>query len=78
MKAEEEYQNHVFYFVHGKLAEYKAYINHLNLQSQIQTNLQNFITQMPIAIKFLHFQTELHNPIHSALPLKILRHVLDF
>ncbi|CAF1542271.1 unnamed protein product [Rotaria magnacalcarata] len=32
---------------------------------------------MLIAIQFLHFQTELHNPIHSALPLKILRHVLD-
>lgn len=77
LKAEQEYQNQVFYFVHGKLAEYKAYINHLSLQSQIQTNLQNFITQMPLTIQFLHFKTELHNPIHSALPLKILRHVLD-
>jgi hypothetical protein len=77
LKAEQEYQNHVFYFVHQNLAEYKAYINQLNLQSQIQTNLQNFITCMPITVQFLHFKTELHNPIYSQLPLKILRHVLD-
>jgi hypothetical protein len=77
LKAEQEYQNQVFYFIHQKLAEHKAYVNQLNLQSQIQTNLQNFITEMPINIQFLHFKTELHNPIHSQLPLKILRHVLD-
>jgi hypothetical protein len=77
LKAEQEFQNHIFYFVHQKLADYKAYVNQLNLQSQIQTNLQDFITQMPIHIQFLHFKTELHNPLHSQLPLKILRHVLD-
>ena len=77
LKAEEQYQNHVFYFVHQKLAQYKGYINQLNLQSQIQTKLQEFITEMPIILQFKHFQTELHNPIHSQLPMKILRHVLD-
>ncbi|CAF4719416.1 unnamed protein product, partial [Rotaria sp. Silwood1] len=77
LKAEEAYQNQIFYFVHEKLAEYKAYVNRLNLQSQIQTNLQDFINQMPITVQYLHFKTELHNPIHSELPLKILRNVLD-
>ncbi len=77
LKAEQEYQNQVFYFVHQKMAEHKAYVNQLNLQSQIQTNLQNFITQMPIIPQFIDFKTELHNPIHAQLPLKILRYVLD-
>ncbi|CAF1380067.1 unnamed protein product, partial [Rotaria sordida] len=77
LKAEQAYQNQIFYFVHEKLVEYKTYINQLNLQSQIQTNLQDFINQMPIIIQFLHFKTELHNPIHSKLPIKILRHILD-
>jgi hypothetical protein len=77
LKAEQEYQNQVFYFVHQKLAEHKGYVNQLNLQSQIQTNLQNFITEMPIILQFEHFQTELHNPIHSQLPLKLVRYVLD-
>ena len=77
LKAGQEFQNQVFYFVHQRLAEYKDYINHLHLQSQIQTNLQNYITEIPIILQFIDFKTELHNPIHSQLPLKILRHVLD-
>jgi hypothetical protein len=77
LKAEQEYQNKVFYFIHQKLAEHKAYVNQLNLQSQIQTNLQDFITQMPITLQFIDFKTELHNPIHAQLPLKILRYILD-
>ncbi|CAF1685281.1 unnamed protein product, partial [Adineta ricciae] len=40
LKAEEEFQNKVFYFIHQKLAEHKAYINQLDLQSQIQAQLQ--------------------------------------
>ena len=77
LKAEELFQNNVFYFVHQKLGEFKNYINQLNLQSQIQTKLQDFVDQMPIVLQFKHFQTELHNPIHSQFPMKILRHVLD-
>lgn len=77
LKAEQEYQNLVFYFAHGKLAEYKAYINHLNLQSQIQTNLQHFIDEMPIIVQFSDFRTTLHDPINSNLPLKVLRQILD-
>ena len=77
LQAEQSYQNQVFYFVHQKLAEYKVYVTQLNLQSQIQRTLQDFITQMPIIVQFQHFKTELHNPRHSQLPLRILRHVLD-
>ncbi|CAF1222260.1 unnamed protein product [Adineta steineri] len=77
VKAEEKYQNEVFYFVYEKLAEYKTYINQLNLKSQIQTNLQSFIDQMPLIIQFTHFKTELHRQIHSKSSLKILRHILD-
>ncbi|CAF3595248.1 unnamed protein product [Adineta steineri] len=77
LKAEEEFQNKIFYFIHQKLAEYKTYVNQLDLQSQIQKRLQDFITKMPIQIQFRHFKTELHNPINSQLPLKVLRHVLD-
>ncbi|CAF1513265.1 unnamed protein product [Adineta ricciae] len=77
LKAEEEFQNKVFYFIHQKLAEHKAFVNQLDLQSQIQAQLQDFITKMPIEIQFRHFKTELHNPIHSEIPLNMLRHVLD-
>jgi hypothetical protein len=75
--AEQEYQNKVFYFVYEKLTEYKGYVNQLNLQSQIQKNLQNFIDQMPIIIQFTHFKTELNRIIHSQLSLKILRYILN-
>ena len=77
LTAEQEYQKQVFYAMNTKLAEHKAYINQLLLQSQIQISLQDFITQMPINIQFLHFKTELHNPTHAHLPLKILRRVMD-
>ncbi|CAF1248253.1 unnamed protein product [Adineta steineri] len=77
LKAEEEFQNKIFYFIHQKLAECKTYVNQIDLQSQIQKRLQDFITKMPIQIQFRHFKTELHNPINSQLPLKVLRHVLD-
>ena len=75
--AEAEFQEKVFYHTYQKLNEYKAYVNHLNLQSQIQSNLQAFITGMPILVQYLHFRTEFNNPIHAALPLKVLRYVLD-
>ena len=76
-KAEREYQDRIFYAVFQKLAEHKAYINQLNLQSQIQTSLQDYIGQMPILVQYLHFRTELHNPMYADLSLKILRHILD-
>ena len=77
LNAEKQFQDHVFFHVHQKLEEFKAYINHLNLQSQIQTNLQAYIDRMPLMIQYQHFKTELHNPTYSALPLNILRYILN-
>jgi hypothetical protein len=76
-EAEQEYKDKVFYFVHNNLAEYKAFINQLNLQSQIQENLQNFVDQMPIIIQFTHFKTELHRLTNSKSSTKILQHILN-
>lgn len=76
LKAEEKYQNEVFYVVHGKLMEYKTYVNQLNLQSEIQKDLQNFIDRMPLIIEFTHFKTELYRPRDCPSSLKILQHVL--
>lgn len=76
-QAEQEYQNKVFYFIYEKLNEYKTYINQLNLQSDLQKNLQNFIDQMPILIQYKHFKTELHHSLNSESSLLILRHILN-
>ena len=75
--AEAEFQEKVFYHTHQRLNEYKAYVNQLHLQSQIQSNLQAFITGMPVLVQYQDFRMELNNPMHAALPLKILRYVLD-
>ncbi|CAF1278996.1 unnamed protein product [Rotaria sp. Silwood1] len=77
LKAEQEYQNQIFYPVYQTLAEHKKYVNSLQLESQLQTNLQDYITRMPIIIRFLHFKTELGNPNHSKMPLNILRNFLN-
>lgn len=76
-KAEKEFQDRIFYAVFQKLAEHKAYVNQLHLQSQIQTNLQTYVSQLPMLIQYLHFKTELHNPIYAGASLKILQHVLN-
>ena len=76
-KAEKEFHDRIFYAVFQKLAEHKAYVNQLNLQSPIQTNLQSYVNQLPMLIQYLHFKTELHNPIYAGSSLKILQHVLD-
>ncbi|CAF4617127.1 unnamed protein product, partial [Rotaria sp. Silwood2] len=76
IKAEREYKDKVFYFTYNKLVEHKAYVNQLNLQSQIQMNLQNFIDQMPIIVQFTHFKTELNRLTDSQMSLKILQHTL--
>ncbi len=76
-QAENQYQEHVFYFVLQKLPNYKAQINQLSLQSQIQANLQVYIDQIPIVVDFEHFKTELHNPINSSLSLSILRRIFS-
>jgi hypothetical protein len=76
-QAEQEYQNQIFYPIHQQLAEYKKLINSLHLQSQIQNNLQDYVSQMSILIQFKHFKTELCNPKNSQLPLNILRNILD-
>ncbi|CAF4886271.1 unnamed protein product [Rotaria sp. Silwood1] len=77
LNAEDQYQQHVFYFILQKLPEYKAQINQLSLQSEIQANLQVYIDQMPISINYEHFKTELHNPKSSSLSLNILRRILS-
>jgi hypothetical protein len=76
-QAEQEYQNKIFYPIHQQLAEYKKLINSFYLQSQIQKNLQNYVSQMPILIQFIRFKTELCNPKNSQLSLNILRNILD-
>ncbi len=76
-EAEQEYKDDVFYFVHNNLTEYKTYINQLNLQSQIQINLQNFIDQMPIIVQFIDFKTEYYRLTNSESSPKILQHILN-
>jgi len=77
LRAEMEYEKQVFFPAYQNAAKHKIYINKLELQSEIQTNLHTFITQMPITIQFLHFENELCNPIHSNSSLEVLRHVLE-
>ncbi|CAF0924968.1 unnamed protein product [Rotaria sordida] len=76
MKAQQEYKDNVFYFIYNKLGEYKAYINQLNLQSQIQMNLQNFIDEMPIIVQFTHFKIELNRLTDPEISHIILQHTL--
>ena len=76
-KAQQEYQTKVFYPIYQQLAEYKKFINSLNSQSQIEKNLQDYVSQMPILIHFIHFKTELCNPKYSHLSLNILRYILN-
>ncbi|CAF1366374.1 unnamed protein product, partial [Adineta steineri] len=75
--AESQYQQHIFYSILQKLPNYKAQINQLNLQSEIQANLQIYIDQMPIVVNYEHFKTELHNPKNFSSSLNILRRVLS-
>jgi hypothetical protein len=77
IQGEQEYQNQIFYPIHQQLAEYKQLINSLHLQSQIQKNLQEYVSQMPVVIQFQHFKTELSNPENAKLSLNILRNILD-
>lgn len=77
LKAEGQYKDQVFYAVSQKLNEYKAYINQVDQQSQIQATLQEYINQLPIVIQYRHFKNELHSPAYSNLPLRVLRQTLD-
>ncbi|CAF1573843.1 unnamed protein product [Rotaria sp. Silwood1] len=77
LNAEMKYQSEVFFLAYQNAAKHKTYINELQLQSEIQTSLHKFITQMPMTIQFSHFEAELCNPTHSRLPLKLLRYILD-
>jgi hypothetical protein len=78
LNAEEAFQNDIFYFVFGKLPEYKADINQRILQSQIQIDLQQFIDQMPFDLEFQHFQTALHRSnTQSSLSLRLVRFILN-
>jgi hypothetical protein len=75
--AESEYQNRIFYPVFQQIAEHKSYVNELYLKTKLQANLQDFVNQMPINIQFLHFKTELNNPIYLQMPLNILRRTIN-
>ena len=77
LEAEKEFQNKIFYPTHQKLADYKKIIDRIQSQSQLQTKLQDYITQMPIIIEVIHFKTELCNPESTKLPLTILRRLFD-
>ncbi|CAF1275007.1 unnamed protein product [Didymodactylos carnosus] len=77
LHAEKQYQNKIFYPILQQLTDHKSYVSDLNVQSQLQINLQDFTSRMPINIQFLHFKTELNNPIHLQLPLNILRRILN-
>ncbi|CAF1180009.1 unnamed protein product [Adineta steineri] len=76
-EAEKEFQQNIFYPTYQKLNDYKQIINILQSKTEVQTKLQNYITQMPIRIEIIHFKTELSNPESIKLPLKILRQLFD-
>ncbi len=76
-EAEEEYLKNVFYPVYKQLPEHKSYIYDLCLKTQLQKNIQDFISQMSIDIQFSQFKTELNNPKYLQLPLNILRRTLN-
>ncbi|CAF4435748.1 unnamed protein product, partial [Adineta steineri] len=76
-EAEKEFQQNTFYPTYQKLNDYKQIINILQSKTEVQTKLQNYITQMPIRIEIIHFKTELSNPESIKLPLKILRQLFD-
>lgn len=75
--AEKVFLSEIFYPVSKQLSEHKCYINSLILKTQLQMNLQGFIDQTPVNIQFSHFEMELNNPIHSQLPMNVLRHTLN-
>lgn len=72
-QADIKYTSEVFYRIYQQLPVYKILIHHLHFQSQMQTDLQDFISQMPMTIEFRHFQTQLSNRENDHLPLVILR-----
>ncbi|CAF4536838.1 unnamed protein product, partial [Rotaria sp. Silwood2] len=77
LKAEQEFQTRIYYPVHEQLGICKKFINSLYLQSQIQKQFQEYISQIPVHIQLTHFKTELNNPKYSELSFNILRHMLD-
>lgn len=75
--AEKKYQNEVFYHCHQKLTEYKPYVNQLQLQSQIQFDLQKYISQMPVIVQKIYFKTEMCSPKNAHLSLRVLKQFID-
>ena len=77
--AEKNYQNEVFYHIYQQFAEYKTYVNQLQLQSpsQIQFDLQKYISDMSITVQIKHFKTKMHNPTNSHLSLRVLHQFTD-
>lgn len=77
IRAEQQYQDEVFYFIHPQLEEYKDLITRVSLQSAMQEQLQDYIIQLPYFVQFTDFKTELSNPINVHLSLDVLRFVLQ-
>jgi hypothetical protein len=77
LNAEKRYQNEVFYYINQQFAEYKTYIDRVQLQSQIQFDLQKYTSQMPITVQTIHFKTEMYNPRNSHLALRVLQKFID-
>ena len=77
LNAERMYQNEVFYSVYEQLTQSKTYVNRLQLQSQIQFDLQNYISHMPITVRAEHFRTEMYNPKNAQLSMHTLQQFFD-
>ncbi|CAF3638441.1 unnamed protein product [Rotaria sp. Silwood1] len=77
LNAEKNYQNEVFYPIYHQLAEYKTYVDRLQLQSQIQFDLQQYISQIPVNVQTIHFKTEMYNPKNAHLSLRVLQQFID-
>lgn len=77
LNAEKNYQNEVFYDRYRRFADYKTYVDRLQLQSQIQFDLQQYISQMPITVQTIYFKTEMYNPKNAHLSLRVLQQFID-
>ena len=75
-QAEREFQEKIFYPINQMLTSHKKIVMHINTQTQIQSFLHQYISQMPLVIELIHFKTELSSPSSSQLPLSILQRFL--
>ena len=76
-QAEQDFNSQIFQFVERKLPDYKTYINQINLQSQVQQTLQDFIDRMPLIIDYQHFLKELNRLNTVEFNPQVLKHILN-